>query len=459
VPPGPRGLAVLGFLGGGAFQKTLDFLAAQTRRHGPIVSFRLLARRLYVLDDPELVRQVLVVQQQRFSRATGAEVLRDVVGTSLVTSEEPLHRERRRMMQPAFHRERIARYGATVSDEARRVAADVCAGRLVDIGAAMTSLTLGVTGRALFGAGPAAAHARHMNASLVRAMRAMSRLGPVLEVLPPAVAAVRHRLPLRSNAEFARARADLRTIVQALVDRRRAQPQDAGDADDLLGLVLAARDADGRPLDDAAVADELSTLFLAGHETTATALTWTWYLLARHRAVEERWHAELDAVLGDRDPTSEDLARLPYSDALFSEALRLYPPASAFGRRALEACDLGGYRIPRGAGIIISPYVVHRNPRYFPEPERFAPERWATPGWPEFAYVPFGGGARRCIGEGFARMEGVLALATLGRRFRFALEEHAPVGIASATLRPERPIRLRAFARRRASFEVKLGSS
>jgi cytochrome P450 len=399
---------------------------------------------MYAIDDPALVREVLVVQQHRFARATGAALLREIVGTSLITSEEPLHRTRRRMLQPAFHRARIRAYATVMAEEARAAADAVVADGAFDAGAAMTRLTLAVTGRTLFGedvGGSAAA----MSASLARAMRTISRLGPLVEVLPPWLGELRRRLPLPSNREFGRARRELHAIVAAAVARR-AVAGEAGRGD-LLGLVLDARANDGTGFDDAAVADELATLLLAGHETTATALTWAWYALARAPRVEAALHAELDAVLGERDPEFDDVARLPYADAVFSETLRLYPPASAFGRRALEPCELGGYAVAAGAGVVISPYVIHRNPRYFPDPDRFDPERFLGNGPPEFAYLPFGGGARRCIGDAFARMEGVLALATLARRFRFEREDSAPIGIVSATLRPARPIVLRARVR------------
>jgi cytochrome P450 len=444
VPPGPRGFAVTRFFGNGDFQKTLDFLTQQARIHGPIVSFRLLGRRMYVLDDPALVREVLVVQQHRFARATGAALLREIVGTSVLTAEEPLHRTRRRMLQPAFHRALVGSYGRVMVDEARAAAAAIPANGTLDMGATMTRLTLAITGRTLFGA-DVGVEAERMNAALGRAMRAVSRLGPFLEVLPPWAGALRRRLPLPSNRTFARARRELRAIVDGLVARRRAQPVAMPD---LLELALAARDDDGSSFDEAALADELATLLLAGHETTATALGWAWYALAQNPEVEAKLHAELDEVLGDRDPEPDDLSRLRYTDAVFSETLRLYPPASAFGRRVLEPCDVGGYALEVGAGVVISPYVVHRNPRYYPEPERFRPERFEQNDRPEFAYVPFGGGARRCIGDAFARMEGVLVLATLARRFRFERIDSAPIGIASATLRPARPILVRVRPRR-----------
>ena len=306
VPPGPRGFEVTHFFGNGDFQKTLDFLTRQCRKHGPIVSFRLFGRRMYVLDDPDLLREVLVVQQHKFARATGAALLKEIVGTSLLTAEEPLHRTRRRMLQPAFHRAQIASYGSIIAEEARMLRDSLVAGSTVDLGAAMTRFTLAVTGRTLFGA-DVGAEAEAMNAALGHAMRSISRLGPFLEVLPPWLAELRRRLPVPSNRTFARARRELGAIVAAVVARRRAK---ATDVPDLLDLALAARDDDGSPFDDRALADELSTLLLAGHETTATALGWAWYALAHEPRVAATLAAELDDVLGDRDPRCKRSAAL-----------------------------------------------------------------------------------------------------------------------------------------------------
>lgn len=442
-PPGPRGLEVLGFFGDGGFDGTLRFLRAQSERHGPIVSFGVF-RRLYLINDPDLVREVLVVRQHGFARSTGAALLREIVGESLLTSEEPLHRVRRRMLQPAFHRTRIAEYAALAALEAGRACEGVTAGRLLDVGTLMTRLTLAITGRAFFGS-DVGGEAESLGLSLARALRTVSRLGPVLEALPPELGRAWRRMPLPSRREFARARRDLARILSDAIARRRASDGEAGD---LLSLVLAARDDDGVAFDDRAVADELSTLLFAGHETTANALTWAWYLLAEHPEVAARVHVEVDALApADAERTYDTLAQLPYTQAVFAETLRLYPPASAFGRLVVEPCELGGYTLEGGSGVVISPYVCHRNARFFPEPDRFAPERWAERAWPEFAYVPFGGGARRCIGEAFAHMEAVLVLATFARRLRFERIEREPVGIGSATLRPSRPIVVRAVAR------------
>lgn len=230
-------------------------------------------------------------------------------------------------------------------------------------------------------------------------------------------------------------------IVEPLVAARRGQ---AADGDDVLSMLVNARDRDGVPLDAQAIADELATMLLAGHETTANALAWAWYSLARDPMLEARVHAEVAAAAGDRELCMADLPQLSLTANVFAEALRVYPPASAFGRRALEHCELGGYLIAAGDGIILSPYVSHRNPAVFPAPDAFDPDRWFNFTPPPFAYFPFGGGARLCIGEAFARMEGTLVLAAIAGHFAFRAADVGPIGIAAhATLRPARPIVLR----------------
>jgi len=437
VPPGPQGFETLGFFGGGSFAGTLAFLTAQARRHGPVTAFGVGPRRLYLIDDPFLLREIFVERQHAFGRSPGAAILREVLGTNVLTSEEPLHRSRRRMLQPAFHRARIAGYGAIAADRSRSLVAGWGDGELVDVGMAMTRLTLEVTGRALLGA-EVGDRAERMNAALARAMRAISWLGPILEALPARGEPLRRGLPRLAAAMFARARAELDAVLgEAIASRRRAPGGEA----DLLDLVLRARDEHGTGFDDRAVADELATLLFAGHETTANVLTWAWHRLGNEPSVADALAAEA-AALG-RDPEFGDLDRLPVARAVFSETLRLYPAASAYGRRVLEPIELGGYAIAAGSGIVISPYVSHRNPRWFAEPERFSLERWTAPAWPEFAFLPFGGGARRCIGEAFAGMEGALALATLARHYRFRAVDSGRVAIGTATLRPARPILMR----------------
>jgi cytochrome P450 len=444
-PPGPRGLDVLRFFGGGSFANTLSYFEEVASRYGPIASFRILGRRLHLVTGPALVRDVLVTGQHRFTRANGAAILRDLLGESMLTVDEPRHREQRRVLQPAFHAHRIATYGIAMLAETDRAAASWRDGDTVDVNAAMMRLALAIVGRALFGA-DVRGSADALDASLSRAMRVVSWLGPILEAVPPWANRLRLRLPLPANAQLARARREMAGVIERLVEARRTA---ASNGDDLLSLLLGAHDVRGTPLDTQAVADELVTLLLAGHETTANALSWAWYLLARHPEIEARLHAEVDAVAGDGGRiTVADLPRLTLTARVFAEALRLYPPASAFGRRALEACTLGGYAVAPGDGIMLSPYVSHRNPAVFAAPATFAPDRWLDAAPPPFAYFPFGGGSRLCIGEAFARTEGTLVLASIAQRFALHAVDSAPIGIAAtATLRPARPIVL--CARRR----------
>jgi cytochrome P450 len=440
--PGPRGPAAYEFFGGG--RRTLEFLERTARRYGPVAGFRIAGRPIYLVDDAALIEEVLVTAQHRYVRDTGALLVRELVGEALVSSEDPAHVRRRRLMQPAFHRARVATYAANMVDEAERLAQSWEERALVDVGAEMTRLTLSVVGTALLGA-DVGDRARDVAGVVARVTRRGTLAGPAVAVAAPLFEALRRRFPGRASLLFPREREELERIAAPLLEARRA---DSAQRSDLLSLLMQARDADGSALDDADLRNELVTLILAGHETTATALTWTWYLLSTHPVVEARLHAELDAVLGDRAPAVEDVPRLRYASHVFDEALRLYPPAPAFGRRPLEDVELGGYRIERMASIFLSPYVTQRNPRYFDEPLAFKPERWDGPAPPKFAYFPFGAGSKMCIGEPFARLEGVLAIATLAQRVRLHATDAARVGIeARGALRPNRAIRLRVQVR------------
>jgi cytochrome P450 len=312
----------------------------------------------------------------------------------------------------------------------------------------MTRLTLAVVGRALFGTdvGDEAERVAGVIASIANRG---GRLQALVAAIAPLMFAVRRLLPPSARVVFGKERATLEAVVDPIVARKRAQPG----GDDLLATLLEVRDDAGGALSDDDIRDELITFVLAGHETTSSALTWCWYLLAAHPAAEARMHAELDAVLGGRLPGLDDVAQLRYTAHVFDEALRLYPPAAAFGRRPLVDVELGGYRIPRGASVFVSPFVTHRNPRYFPDPDAFVPERWAGEAPPKFAFFPFGGGSKMCIGEPFARAEGVLVLATLARRFRLRVDDGRAVTPGpSALLRPSRAIVAR--VERRAAREV-----
>ena len=448
LPPGPRGLETLGFLGFRAPREILTFFLETARRYGPIASFRVFGQRVVLLDDAELIGEVLQHQQHRFVRDTGAVLLRELVGDGVLTTEDPPHLRRRRILQPAFHRSRVTQYARTMVDEAERTAQAWSLRSEIDIGVEMTRLTLAVVGASLFGAdvGDAAATIAGVIASV--AGRG-GKLQPFLAALAPLLVAVRGASPRPTKLVFGSERAALERVVDPIVAiGRRASADELAARGDLLAMLLEARDEDGAPLGDDDIRNELITMVLAGHETTASALTWAWYLIARDERVRETLHAELDAVLAGRSPTIDDVARLRYASAVFNEALRLYPPAAAFGRRPLQEISLGGHRVPKGTSIFLSPYVTHRNTRYFHDSHAFVPERWLGEPPPRFAFFPFGGGSKMCIGEPFARTEGILVLAMLAHRYRLDLLDESPLGInGQGLLRPDRPVRMRVTAR------------
>ncbi|GAC1311584.1 MAG: cytochrome P450 [Vulcanimicrobiaceae bacterium] len=443
APPGPGPFASIAFaraLGDGT---VLDYLASLARRYGPVTSFALGPQRIVFVDDPGLVEEILVTRQHEFERDTGATLLRELVGEGLLTTDDPAHLRRRRTMQPAFHRNRVAAYATTIVAETERVAAGWDLARPLDLGAEMARVALAAVGATLFGA-----DLRSEAAAVAEVLASVTERGGSLAALlafaAPALGTLRRAFPRRASLLFPRERARLEAIVAPLVARARAREG----GDDLLALLLEARDDRGGTLDDAAIRNEVCMLVLAGHETTANALVWTWYCLSEDPASEARFYAEIDAVLGGRAPTLDDLARLPYVAHVFEEALRLYPPAAAFARRPVRALELGGYAIPRGASVFVSPYVTQRSERFFREPLAFEPARWERPSHPKFAHFPFGGGSKTCIGEPFARLEAILVLATLGARYRFERVERAPIApSARALLRPARALVVRARRR------------
>jgi cytochrome P450 len=396
---------------------------------------------MFLVDDAALIEEILVARQHEFVRDTGATLLRELVGEGLLTTDDPAHVTRRRLMQPAFHRARVARYGEAIVAETERVMA-AWNGAPLDVGAEMAKLTLAAVGASLFGA-DLRDEAAAVAAVLARVVRRGTSLAALLALAAPSLGTLHRLFPRRRSILFPRERAELDAIVAPIVRRRRD-----GNGGDLLSMLLEARDG-AAALGDEDVRNEIVMLILAGHETTANALTWTWYLLAEHPAVEARLQAEVDAVLGGRAPGFEDLPRLPFVARVFDEALRLYPPAGAFARRPLHPIELGGFAIPKLASVFVSPYVTHRNPRYFSQPATFEPDRWAQPPPAKFAYFPFGGGSKMCIGEPFARMEAVLALATIASRYALRRTERGPIEpAAQALLRPARPVLVEAIRRR-----------
>ena len=421
----------------------LAFLTRTARAYGDVARFRMGPVELFLVNRPDWIRDLFVTNAGAFHKGRGLERAKRLLGHGLLTSEDPVHLRQRRMMQPAFHRERIAGYGAAMVDAAERLTGGWKAGETRDVALEMARLTLAIVGRTLFDA-DVEEEADAIGAALTEALALFGRSValPYFEILD--------RLPLPSNRRFERAKARIDATIARLIAERRGSPPGRSD---LLSLLLAARDTegDGRGMADAQVRDEAITIFLAGHETTANALAWTWYLLSNNPDAEARLHAELDAVLGGRAPEGADLPNLRYTEMVLAESMRLYPPAWIVGRRAMEPYAIGGYEVPKGSIVVACQWVTHRDPRFFPDPERFEPERWkpeAKEARPKFSYFPFGGGPRVCIGEGFAWMEGVLVLAAIARRWRLCLADDRPVVPApSITLRPGGGIRMRLESR------------
>ncbi len=418
----------------------LGYLARMAREHGDIVYLGGGPSGLYLISDPELIQNVLVRDHRNFHKGRALTIAKRLIGEGLVTSEGDFHRRQRRLVQPAFHRQRIAAYGATMVELAARTRARWREGEHIDIAAEMMRLTLAIVGKTLFNT-DVEAEAAEIGEAMTDSMHAFEWMlrpyAPFLQKLPFRVPAVRR---------FDRARKRLDAVIYRLIEEHRAAKDDNGD---LLSMLLLAHgeEADGGEMTNDQVRDEAMTLFLAGHETTSNGLTWTWYLLAQHPDVEAKLTAEIESVLEGRLPTSEDVANLPYTRAVFAESMRLYPPVWAVARRALADYSLGEYEVPAGAVVFMSQHVMHRDPRYFPLPDRFMPDRWLTEPEtprPRFAYFPFGGGPRICIGEGFAWMEGILLLATLGQQWRFHLLPNQKVTVEPLlTLRPKNGIAMR----------------
>jgi cytochrome P450 len=434
VPPGPPGRFLVGVLP--EFRKNPPgFLETVARQYGDVAYLPLGRQHIYFLGHPDSIRDVLVTHQNKFKKSRMLERAQVLLGDGLLTSEGQHHRRQRRLVQPAFHRDRMTGYGAVMVDRAVRVRNQWQSGRPFDMLQEMMRLTLAIVAKTLF--------STDVDAEADDIGVALTEVFSLFEIILMPFSEILEKLPLPAVRRFKRARRRLDETIYRLIAERRASGDDAGD---LLSMLLLAQDEEGSGgMTDRQVRDEALTLFLAGHETTADALTWTWYLLSQNPEAEAAFHAELDRVLGGRVPSIEDLPQLRYTESIFSEALRLYPPAWGIGRRALEDYEVGGFTIPERSVVLMSPYVVHRDPRWFPDPLAFRPGRWLTedPARPKFAYFPFGGGARVCIGERFAWMEGTLLLAAIGQRWRLRLEPgHRVETHARITLRPTHGMRM-----------------
>lgn len=435
-PPGPRRIVPLSGLF--AYRKgPLPFFQNLAAQYGDISYFKLGPQEAFFLNHPDYIKDVLVTNHQNFIKGLALQRAKRLLGEGLLTSEDDFHRRQKRLAQPAFHRARIASYAGVMTDYALQMRERWRDGDALDMSEEMMRLTLGIVGKTLFDA-DVVSDARQVGEAMTVVMDLFNTITiPFFELL--------QKLPLPQFRRFDQAKARLDEIIYRLIEERRRSGEDRGD---LLSMLLLAQDTEGDSggMTDEQLRDEVMTIFLAGHETTANALTWTWYLLSQNPEAEAKLHEEIDRVLQGRLPTFADVAQLKYTEMVLAESMRLYPPAWALGRLALEECDIGGYVVPKKSLVLMSQFVMHRDPRYFNDPLRFDPSRWtaeARETRPQFSYFPFGGGPRRCIGEGFAWMEGILLITALAQEWQMRLVENHPVALKPViTLRPKYGMRM-----------------
>ncbi len=410
-------------------------------RRGPVVEFALGPQRVFLLSDPAGIEDVLVTNAASFAKGRALERAKRTLGEGLLTSEGAFHLRQRRLMQPAFHRARIAAYTEAMARTAVAARDTWTAGTPLDLAREMNRLTLTIVADTLFGAEVGS------SSDTARVQQAITDVMEMFDLVMLPFAEWLMYLPLPRMRRYRAAQRALDELIYGIVADRRRSGEDRGD---LLSMLLHAQDAEGSGgMTDRQLRDEVITLFLAGHETTANALTWTWVLLGRHPEVDARLQDELDAVLEGRPPTADDVPRLPYARAVVAETMRLYPPAWTMGRRVLRDYRWNGHDIPAGSLILMSQWVMHRDPRFWPDPERFDPERWReSSGRPRFAYFPFGAGNRVCIGESFAWNEAIVILAALAQRWRLALDPVHPIETQPLiTLRTRHGVRATPHAR------------
>jgi cytochrome P450 len=408
----------------------VGFLRSCAQQYGDVVTFRTGPQRTFLVNHPDYIEDVLVTKNRSFIKPFALRRMRLFIGNGLLSSDGDAWHRQRRLAQPAFHRDRIAVYGAVMVDYAQRRLAGWRDGEVRDIQAEMMQITYEIVGKTLFDAdvGDRAADVR--DALAVTLEHYQELLSSFWILLPDAI-------PTPANMRLRKALQRLDSVIYRVIDERRANGADRGD---LLSMLLDTRDDDGSRLSTRQVRDEVMTLMFAGHDTTALTLTWCWYLLAQHAGVEAKLHAELDDVLAGRAPTVDDITELRYTAMIVNEVLRLYPPVWGIARQPVEDCEIGGYRVSKGSIVLMSQAVMHRDARYFEDPDSFKPERWANDlpkRLPKYAYFPFGGGQRLCIGNAFALLEATVLIATIAQRYRFALApDHRVEPHAALTLRP-----------------------
>lgn len=433
-PPGPEPHFLIGNFPLGS-RDPLGLLATWAHQFGDIFYYRAGWIHVYFLNHPDHIESVLLTHHQNFVKDRVIRNSRWLFREGLLTSEGAHWLRERRLSQPAFHRERIASYAHTMTAYTEEMLATWRGGETRDIHQEMMHLTVKIVAKVLFNV-----EVTEATDKVASALNVLMQQGSGGRMVLPAF--LRY-LPLPVMWRVRQAARQLDDIVYRIIRQRRGS---AGDTGDLLSMLLEAQDEDGSRMTDQQLRDEAMTFLLAGHETTALALSWTWYLLSQHPKVEQRLQQELQQVLSDRTPRAEDLAWLPYTEKVVKEAMRLYPPAWSLARTAAKECEIGGYRVPAGANVVMSQWIMHRDPRFYTYPEEFDPDRWSTDRiqcLPKFAYFPFGGGPRSCIGASFAMIEATLLLATIAQRFQMRMvPAHPVVPTPSITLRPRNGIRM-----------------
>ena len=410
---------------------------------GRIAHYRFLGTTIVFINDPDYINEILVTQASSFVRERTLKRMKILLGEGLITSDDPIHLQQRRIIAPAFHRQRISGYADQIVSSAQESAARWHPNQPIDIADEMMQLSLHIVARTLFDS--------EVTADVLAVRDEVNTIMGLYNFLVafPRLESVLH-LPIPGIVKFRRARARLDAVVEKMIAARHTLTRtQLEQRHDLLSMLMSARDegVSTTTMTDTQVRDEALTIFLAGYETVANALTWTWYLLSQNPAAADKMYAEVDEVLGASTATVDDFPRLKYTEQVFAESMRLYPPAWAMGRQSTIPIELGPYRFPPDTHFFFSQYIMHRSPEFWPDPLLFRPERHtpeARADRPRFTYFPFGGGRRQCIGEGFAWMEGVLSLATIAQRWRLHfLPDYPIIPQAKITLRPKHPLMMR----------------
>ena len=430
LPPGPGVNLLTTVLRQKKWVDPIAHFTHLAEHYGDIAHYRLGRRHIVFVNHPEYLREIFVVQAANFVKERTQQRAKLLLGEGMITADGAMHKQQRQAAAPAFHRQKMEAHADEIVRRAAALGEAWSRGEERNIHREMMTLGLGILGATLFGT-ELGDEVHALNDAMADIMDVYNAI-----VLLPGIR-VLLQIPFTPLRKFVHARAKLHEAVEELIAQHRRGGHDSGT--DLLAMLLEAQRAQG--WSDEYLRDQVMTVTLAGYETTAIGLTWTWYLLSQNPEAEQRMHEEIDRVLQGRLPCYDDLPQLRYTEMVMAEALRLYPPAWAMGRLALHDFELGPYRLPAGTTVLASQYILHRDARYFPDPLRFDPERHtpeAKAARPRGAYCPFGMGARQCIGEAFAWMESVLVLATLAQRWKLRHDErHTVVAEPLFTLRPK----------------------